>query len=199
MFLSRWSVIASNLSGRTDNDVKNHWNTKLKKKILAGEINLKAPKENDTFLPSTTPSLIQDAMPQNFDYPTSQIQNPPLPSVLQIDNNNGYASSGFNMIHEQNMGSNLMDVVSKIGASSGNNNPMVSFLSQEGPSNISDSSTNKCLPLPPEHDSDVGMMDFGFEFPYDPTNYHGRVGEFTPSNYYYSEWADLSNDDIKPH
>ncbi|XP_071729462.1 uncharacterized protein [Rutidosis leptorrhynchoides] len=29
---SRWSVIASRLQGRTDNDVKNHWNTKLKKK-----------------------------------------------------------------------------------------------------------------------------------------------------------------------
>ncbi|KAJ6815947.1 transcription factor RAX2-like [Iris pallida] len=31
---SRWSVIASNLPGRTDNDVKNYWNTKLKKKLL---------------------------------------------------------------------------------------------------------------------------------------------------------------------
>ncbi|KAL8160824.1 hypothetical protein V2J09_012313 [Rumex salicifolius] len=34
----RWSVIASNLSERTDNDVKNYWNTKLKKKILAGKV-----------------------------------------------------------------------------------------------------------------------------------------------------------------
>ncbi|XP_042424381.1 transcription factor RAX2-like [Zingiber officinale] len=31
---SRWSVIASQLVGRTDNDVKNYWNTKLKKKLL---------------------------------------------------------------------------------------------------------------------------------------------------------------------
>lgn len=31
----RWSVIASHLPGRTDNDVKNYWNTKLKKKLLA--------------------------------------------------------------------------------------------------------------------------------------------------------------------
>lgn len=30
----RWSIIAAQLPGRTDNDVKNYWNTKLKKKLL---------------------------------------------------------------------------------------------------------------------------------------------------------------------
>ncbi|KAI4373553.1 hypothetical protein MLD38_011669 [Melastoma candidum] len=32
---SRWSIIAGQLPGRTDNDVKNYWNTKLKKKLMA--------------------------------------------------------------------------------------------------------------------------------------------------------------------
>ncbi|KAL5227331.1 hypothetical protein ABZP36_015596 [Zizania latifolia] len=32
---SKWSVIASKLPGRTDNDVKNYWNTKLKKRYLS--------------------------------------------------------------------------------------------------------------------------------------------------------------------
>ncbi|KAL7600007.1 hypothetical protein Lser_V15G21504 [Lactuca serriola] len=32
---SRWPIIAQQLPGRTDNDVKNYWNTKLKKKLSA--------------------------------------------------------------------------------------------------------------------------------------------------------------------
>ncbi|KAL8093985.1 transcription factor MYB36-like [Apium graveolens] len=47
---SRWSVIASHLEGRTDNDVKNYWNTKMKKKLLAAKSNMSTENKLSTNL-----------------------------------------------------------------------------------------------------------------------------------------------------
>ncbi|KAL6620655.1 hypothetical protein ACP70R_035794 [Stipagrostis hirtigluma subsp. patula] len=52
---SRWSIIASKLPGRTDNDVKNYWNTKLKKKAMAAPATPPALSPASPFV--TSPSV----------------------------------------------------------------------------------------------------------------------------------------------
>lgn len=42
----RWSLIAGRLSGRTDNEIKNHWHTNLSKKLRASGIKPKSKKSN---------------------------------------------------------------------------------------------------------------------------------------------------------
>ncbi|GKD54986.1 transcription factor RAX2-like protein [Tanacetum coccineum] len=57
---SRWSVIASHLHGRTDNDVKNHWNTKLKKRFSSSQ------NTNNT---TTTTNSVPCINPMQFSSP----------------------------------------------------------------------------------------------------------------------------------
>ncbi|CAM0880166.1 unnamed protein product [Alopecurus aequalis] len=64
---SKWSLIASQLERRTDNDVKNHWNTKLKKRLASAAAAfptsrstsfspLPAPNPSPLVLPHTVPA-----------------------------------------------------------------------------------------------------------------------------------------------
>lgn len=49
----RWSLIAGRLPGRTDNDIKNYWNTKLRKKVK---------EHNDEPQGTESPSTIQSSV-----------------------------------------------------------------------------------------------------------------------------------------
>ncbi|CAL9044209.1 transcription factor MYB8-like [Musa acuminata AAA Group] len=73
---SRWSIIASQMPGRTDNDVKNYWNTKLKKKLMLRHANLSVtnrilhsppPTSPPPILPTVKTELFSNT---DFDFPT---------------------------------------------------------------------------------------------------------------------------------
>uniref|UniRef100_A0A166FRZ4 Transcription factor n=1 Tax=Daucus carota subsp. sativus TaxID=79200 RepID=A0A166FRZ4_DAUCS len=97
---SRWSVIASKLPGRTDNDVKNHWNTKLKKKLQATtdsyftKINQTPP--GSTSAPSTTATIITPSMESNYtlEFSTAIQDHGFLPEMPSLVNAVNYTQTG---------------------------------------------------------------------------------------------------------
>ncbi|XP_040382451.1 transcription factor RAX2-like [Oryza brachyantha] len=58
---SKWSTIAAQLERRTDNDVKNHWNTKLKRRLATAAAVVSAPRLLP--LPAAAPSPLPPSVP----------------------------------------------------------------------------------------------------------------------------------------
>ncbi|XP_040375905.1 transcription factor RAX2-like [Oryza brachyantha] len=75
---SKWSVIASKLPGRTDNDVKNYWNTKLKKRYLSTTREVTTP-------PSPAAGDDSIAAVDSPSQASSQPSPPPPPAIVNLD------------------------------------------------------------------------------------------------------------------
>nr|TKR99752.1 transcription factor RAX2-like [Populus alba] len=214
---SRWSLIAAQLPGRTDNDVKNYWNTKLKKKILAGKISLTIknnpinPPANVANIPaipcSTSPILYvpkaetESSVTFSDHYSLTQISGT-LPALSAIGYEPVINSTAQNLSPNQFQFSSFPGVTDMSEFSM---NSHIVSPSQEG-STISDSSSlamdNKGLSVPSTNGGleDVGiLMDSELGFPSDFFNgllLQDKASEAATNCYQY--FADFGYVDIKP-
>lgn len=176
---SRWSIIASHLPTRTDNDVKNYWNTKLKKRLLAGKVSLLTSNNANDFpiisssnptdtnhLHDSTPSISlpksEACDPQYPASPTQLSSSPSMPLLTDHHHHIAYGLSTVNHHHfippyPAGMSFTSSTVSHQFGASLKNSPVLTS--SQEGSSVTlpADDNVNGGV-----EDADQILMDFGF-------------------------------------
>ncbi|XP_076956517.1 transcription factor MYB32-like [Bidens hawaiensis] len=105
-FGNKWSTIAAKLPGRSDNEIKNYWNTNLKRRAkynLIGNQNTEEAVEVKSVLPTSSTESLSSLSPSSssstfgFENAGSFWTDPFLTDVDSVEANE--ASSSFDLVH----------------------------------------------------------------------------------------------------
>ncbi|XXG64305.1 hypothetical protein AAC387_Pa05g2292 [Persea americana] len=191
---SRWSVIASHLPGRTDNDVKNYWNTKLKKKLAVLANSAHVTTNNHTQL-STSTSPVSCIKSRNHVNCFSTAIDKSLDGASSIETGSGCNVESQNLYSDSNQFPVLgLKEISDFGVRA----------DSYGVSSSSFPVDNSCISLSGNGygEADSFLVDMGYGSAYDLLHGYSsqeKILEVAPglANFSYSKL--LASAETKPH
>ncbi|XVE62289.1 hypothetical protein DITRI_Ditri06bG0106100 [Diplodiscus trichospermus] len=154
---NKWSAIATHLPGRTDNEIKNFWNTHLKKKLLQMGIDPVTHRpRTDLNILANLPQLLAAA---NF----GSLMNIPLDNALRLQSDAAQLAK-IHLLH------NILQV---LGSTSSNTPSMEAMNLLAGPTFRENQLYDQLLRLNSQLEGNTNNLPFGFA-PHELTQLHSN-------------------------